>query len=291
MGPPGGVGFVPRLTAGMMAGQLRRDQVLDPPDTVKAAIEQQELQADAQGDQTRQEGAHHGLHGLLDPHTTERQGIAAAPDHGRGGGRGEKVRRAPLGLAAADFVLRGRSHGAVGGQREPSDGDAASALAHALGDQPRQESIDMPCERIEGAEGLGPCAPHYGGRRGAFTLWAGLLDRERGGRGQDPDPQPVPTWHGAGHGQGQRVERVEGEGVHVLALQGILRIGRHRDSPMRLRAMDAPSRYRKAPFFLKPYMTVTPFSATEASIGNHVIILPREDQQWLSDRYGVGDQT
>ena len=60
---------------------------------------------------------------------------------------------------------------------------------------------------------------------------------------------------------------------------------------MRLRAVEAPSRYRKGPFFLKPYMTVTPFSTTEASIGNHVIILPREDQQWLSDRYGVGDQT
>ena len=55
-------------------GQLRRDPVLDPPDTVKAAIEQQELHADAQGDHTRQEGAHHVLHGLLDPHTTDRQG-------------------------------------------------------------------------------------------------------------------------------------------------------------------------------------------------------------------------
>ena len=51
------------------------------------------------------------------------------------------------------------------------------------------------------------------------------MDRELGGRSKDQDPQQVPTLHGAGHGQGQRVERVDGEGVHVLALQGILRKG------------------------------------------------------------------
>ena len=96
----------------------------------------------------------------------------------------------------------GLIHGAVVGQRDQVDGDAASVFAQALGDQPRQEILDMTCERIEAAELLGQCAQHRGGRRGAFKLLAGLMDRELGGRGKDQDPQQVPTLHGAGHGQG-----------------------------------------------------------------------------------------
>jgi hypothetical protein len=96
----------------------------------------------------------------------------------------------------------GLTHGAVVGQCEQGDGDAASAFAQALGDQPRQESIARTFERIEVAELLGPCAQHRGGRRGACKLWAGLRDRELGGRGKDQAPQQVPTLNGAGHGQG-----------------------------------------------------------------------------------------
>src|SRR4030095_15621311 len=108
--------------------------------------------------------------------------------------------------------------------------------------------------------------------------WTGLRDREPGG-GKDQNPQQIPTLNSAGHGQGQRVERVDGEGIHVLALQGILRIRRHRDSPMQLREMASPSRYRRVHCFFKPYMTITPFSTTEttardaADLGYQVILV------------------
>jgi hypothetical protein len=236
---------------------------VDHSDTGKAAVEQQEFDADTQGDHAFQERADHVSHGLLRPYATERQGIAAPPDYSVGGGRGEKMRRATLGFAAADFVVMCLLHGAMVRQRDQIDSDAAAALAQALRDQLGQEGIDLPFECIEVAELLGQCPQHRRGRRGTFQLLTGLMDREPGGGGKDQDPQQIPTVNSAGHGQGQRVERVDGEGVHVVALQGILRIRRHRDSPMRLRKMASPSHYRRVPCFFKPYMTITPFSTTE----------------------------
>ena len=165
-------------------GQLCRDQVLDHSDTVKAAIEQQELHADTQGDQAGQERADHVIHGLLGPHTTERQGITAASDHGIGGGVGEKVRGATLGFATADFVSMGCSHGAMVGQCDQIEGHMASTFAQALGDQARQQRIDVPFEPIKVAELAGQCAQHGGCRRSAFELVTGLMDREPSGSGK-----------------------------------------------------------------------------------------------------------
>ena len=78
----------------------------------------------------------------------------------------------------------------------------------------------------------------------------GLMDRESGGGGKDQDPHQVTTFNGARHVQGQCVERVDGEGVHVLTLQGILRIRRHGDSPVGLRQLVSSSRYRRVLCFL-----------------------------------------
>ena len=55
----------------------------------------------------------------------------------------------------------------------------------------------------------------------------GLMDRKLGGGGKDQDPQQVTTLNDTGHAQGQCVKRVDGEVVHVLALQGMLRICPH----------------------------------------------------------------
>jgi hypothetical protein len=52
--------------------------------------------------------------------------------------------------------------------------------------------------------------------------------------------------------QGQGIQGIDGALVHILALQGILRIRRHRDSPIRWRGLVSSSRYRRVPYFLKP---------------------------------------
>ena len=42
------------------------------------------------------------------------------------------------------------------------------------------------------------------------------MDRQPGGGSKDQNPQQVTTFNSARHVQGQGVERVDGEGVHVL---------------------------------------------------------------------------
>jgi hypothetical protein len=81
----------------------------------------------------------------------------------------------------------------------------------------------MACERIEVAELAGQVPQYSGSRRGTFTLLTGVMDGKPGGGRKDQHPQQVPALNGTGHGQGQGVERVDGEGVPVLALQDILR--------------------------------------------------------------------
>ena len=107
----------------------------------------------------------------------------------------------------------------------------------------------MAFERIEVAELAGQCAQHGGSRRGAFKLLTGLMDREPGGGGKDQHPQQVTALNGTGHGQGQGVERVDGERVHVLALQGILRIRRHRDSPIAIEGIGFSLSLSESPLF------------------------------------------
>ena len=136
-GSPRGRGLFAALHRRHDAGQFRRDQVLEHSDPVKAAIEPQKFPAETHGDQAGQERADPVSHGLLSPHTTARQGITAASDHGRGGGVGEKVRGATRGCATADCVSMGCSHGAMGGPCEHIDGHRASTLAQALGEQAR----------------------------------------------------------------------------------------------------------------------------------------------------------
>ncbi len=72
--------------------------------------------------------------------------------------------------------------------------------------------------------------------------------------------RPLSSWHRDNHVeradlQGQGVERVDGEGVHVLALLGKMRICRHRGSPVEgSELLCYPSHYPRAPFFIKPYI-------------------------------------
>jgi hypothetical protein len=108
----------------------------------------------------------------------------------------------------------------------------------------------MACEGIQVPELARQGAQHGRSRRSPFKLVTGLMDREPGGGSTDQDPQQVPAVNHTGHLQGQGVERVEGESVHVLARQGILRIARHRGSPIGLRELASSSRYRRVLCFL-----------------------------------------
>ncbi len=76
----------------------------------------------------------------------------------------------------------------------------------------------MACEHIQVAELASQGAQHGRSRGGALQLLTGLMDREPGGGSKDRDPQQVPAFNRTGHLQGQGVERVDGEGVHVVAL-------------------------------------------------------------------------
>jgi hypothetical protein len=156
-----------------------------------------------------------------------------------------------LRFAATDSILMGLGHRSVVGQGDQIDGDAAPAFAQAVGDQPCQESIDLAFEHLEIAELISQCAQHCGARRGAFKLVAGLMDREVRGCGTDQHPPQVATLDGAGHVQGQGSQGIDGELVPILALPGILRIRRYRDSPMRLRGLVSSSRYRRVPYVFK----------------------------------------
>jgi hypothetical protein len=191
------------------------------------------------------------IHGLLGPHATERQGGAAAPEHGLGRGLGEKRRRATFGVAAADFVVLGRSHRSMGGQGDPSPGDVAPAVAQPWGEQPRQEGMDGACAASEVMERSGQGAQDRGARRSALQRLTGWLDREPGGRGQAHHPHQITALASARHGQGHGVEGLEGARGHSLALQGLRRSRRPSDSPRRVRACAAPSRCRRVSYFLK----------------------------------------
>ena len=220
-------GLFPALDCGPEAGPRTGDQVLDAPHTVKAAIAQQERDPNAQRAQPCQPGPQDIVHGLLGPHTAHGQGIAAAPDHGVGGGRGAKGGGATLGFAAAALILMGLLYGPVVGQGDHINGHTAPAFAQALGHQLGQEIIALAFERIKGAELGGQDAQHSRPRGSARKLLTGLRDRQPGGGRTDQDPQQGTTVNGARLVQGQCVERGDGAGVHVLTLQGILRRRRH----------------------------------------------------------------
>ena len=65
----------------------------------------------------------------------------------------------------------GLIHGAVVGQRDQVDSDAASVFAQALGDQPRQEILDMTCERIDAAELLASVPNTVGADGARSSCW------------------------------------------------------------------------------------------------------------------------
>jgi hypothetical protein len=226
-GPTRGRGLFPAFDRWHDAGQLSGDQVANHPHAVQASVEQKELHAATQDDQALQESPYDMRHRLLGSHPTARQGRAAPLDHGIGRGIGEKMRRATFGFAAADFVLRGLSHGSMVGQYDPIHGDVAPACAQPLRHQACQAVIAMAFERIQVAALTGQCAQHRGSRWGTLKLMTGLMDRELRGRGKDQDLQQVATLKDTGHVQGQRVQYVDSEVVYVLALQGIQRICRH----------------------------------------------------------------
>jgi hypothetical protein len=141
-------------------------------------------------------------------------------------------------------------HGAMVGQRDQIDGDAAPAFAQSLWDQPCQERIGVGFECIEVTELPGQRPEDCRPRRSAFKLLAGLMHRESGGGGKDQDPHQVPAFNDAGHRQGQRIECVDRERVYILTLQGILRVCRHGGSPIGLRELASSSHYRRVPYFL-----------------------------------------
>ena len=228
---PRGRGLCAAVDRGPEAGQRRRNQVLHHLPPRKTAVEPQELQAEPHGDQTLQEGTPHTIHGLRGPHTPERQGSAAASAHGRGRGRGEKVWRAPLGCATADFVVLGRLDRAVLRHAEQRTGHAAPAVAPAVGPPARQQRMPMACEGLQVATLLRPRAQDRRSRRGACTRMTGWGDGAARGRSTPQDAPQVTALHRPWHGQRQLVQGVAGQGVHLFALHGILRGHRQRDSP------------------------------------------------------------
>jgi hypothetical protein len=217
-------GAFPALPHGQEAGQRAGEQVLHHPHAVKAAVEQQALHPDAPSAHTGKPGTEPMIQALLGAHTTPGQGGTTAAAHGRGRGRGAKVCGATFGLAAAALVVMGLLHRAMGGQRDHIHSPPASMFAHALGHQPRQERIEMACERLKVTALAGQVAQHSRARGGAFQLGTGLVHRQPGGGRTDQPPPQVPALHAARHRQGQGVERVEGQGGHVVALQGRLRL-------------------------------------------------------------------
>ena len=243
-------GFFTTFDSGHEEGQLRRDQSAHHPHPVKAAVERHKLHPHTPRDPTGKEGSYHVGHGLLGPHAAQGQGIAAPPDHGIGRGLGEKVGRTTLGLAAADLVWMGLIYRPMVGQRDHIQGYSASTFPQARGHQLGQEVIEMACECIQVAELARQVAQHDRSRRSPCKLVTGLMDRAPGGGSKAQDPQQVPACNSPGHLQGQGVARVDGEGIHVLAFQGILRICRHRSSPIGLRELVFSSRYRRGLCFL-----------------------------------------
>lgn len=140
-GAPRWGGFFPAFDRRPDEGQCPGDQVLQHPHAVKTPIKQQKLDANPQGDHTRKQDTEYMIHGLLGLHAAHGQGVTTASDHGRGGGVGEKVGRAPLGFAAADFVLIRVIHGTMVGQCDQINGHPASTLAQSLGNQLGQGSL------------------------------------------------------------------------------------------------------------------------------------------------------
>jgi hypothetical protein len=84
------------------------------------------------------------IHALIGAHTAHRQRLTTSLDHSIGSGIGEKMRRAPLGFAAADLALMGFIHGAMVGQSNQINRHSASTFPQVLGNQPGQEVIDIP---------------------------------------------------------------------------------------------------------------------------------------------------
>src|SRR5215475_890192 len=108
----------------------------------------------------------------------------------------------------------------------------------------------MALECIELTELAGQGAQHGRPRGGTLKLLTSLVYRQPGGGSKDQPPQQVTTFNSPGHLQRQGVEQVDGQRVHVSALQGKMRICRHGDSPVVLRELDSSSRYRRVPYFL-----------------------------------------
>src|SRR5215475_15932414 len=163
---------------------------------------------------------------------------------------GEKMRRATLGFAPADLALVGCIHGAMVRQGNPINGHPTSPFTQVLGNQFGPEIVEMALECIEITELAGQVAQHGRPRGSTFKLVTGWVYRQPGGGSTDQHPPQVTTFNSPGHLQRQGVERVDGKRVHVSALPGKMRIGRHGDSPVVLRELDSSSRYRRVPYFL-----------------------------------------
>ena len=84
------------------------------------------------------------IHALIGAHTAHRQRVTTPLDHGIGSGIGEKMRRAPLGFAAADLALVGFIHGAMVWQSNQINRHPASTFPQTPGHQSGQEVIDTP---------------------------------------------------------------------------------------------------------------------------------------------------
>src|SRR5262249_888262 len=141
-------------------------------------------------------------------------------------------------------------HGAMVRQGNQINGHPTSPFTQVFGHQFGQEIVEMALECIEVTELAGQVAKHARPRGSTCKLVTGLGYRQPGGGSKDQNPQQVTTVNSPGHLQRQGVERVDGKRIHVSALQGKMRIGRHGDSPVVLRELDYSSRYRRVPYFL-----------------------------------------
>jgi hypothetical protein len=215
---------MPALARRPEAGPLPGEQVWDAPHPVAAASAQQELAPQAPRAPPGQEGPKPLLPGRLGPHLAPGQGIAAAPDHGGGGGRGAQVGRATLGFPAAALGLRGLSDPPMGGPGAPPHCHPAPAWAPALGTQLGPERMDVACERIHPGRYTGwPGGQARSVPRGALQRVPGRVERQPGRGRTAHSPPQVPAVNGTGHGQGPAVECVAGAGIHLLTLQGKMR--------------------------------------------------------------------
>ena len=227
---PRGRGLCAAVDRGPEAGPRRRQQGLQHLPTRKTAVEPQALQAETPGDQPRQAGTPHTIPGRRGPHPPARQV--------QRGGLGARQRPWQRSTSVSGHSWRCdgslRRRGAA--STVPGSGTRSSALAPPrprwptrLGHRRANSACPWTARALQVATLLRPRAQHRRSRRGACTRMTGWGDGAARGRSTPQDAPQVTALHRPWHGQRPLVQGVAGQGVHLFALPGLLRVRRHRD--------------------------------------------------------------